>query len=380
MAGMTERKAVLAALDLPGRMFSPSTLLEELELLLGNLGIKSGGSVVQKRSRPDPALLFGKGKVEELALFCRSVGADLLVCNDTLTPGQKSNLKKETGVEVWDRPFVIMKIFELRARSSEARMQVEMALCRYEIPHLKGLGEQMSRLGGGIGTRGPGETEFERHRRKLERRVRDIDKKLELLKKKRTLQRARRQKMNFPVVSLVGYTNSGKSSLLRLLSGDSTLVAEDRLFSTLDTFIRRVSLPSGRDIMLSDTVGFIRDLPPGLVAAFRTTLEEIVSSSVLVFVLDAAAPDFAEVLGVVEKTVEEIGGGEIPRLFALNKCDLLEEGECRALEERIREEGEAAVSVSALRGTGIPALLTTLDAFIQKNDMIQNDMTQEEGN
>ena len=372
---MGTRKAVLAALDLPGRQFSPSALLEELELLLGNLGIKSAGSVIQKRARPDPALLFGKGKAGELALFCKSAGADLLVCNDTLTPGQKSNLQKETGVEIWDRPFVIMKIFELRARSSEARMQVEMALCKYEIPHLKGLGEQMSRLGGGIGTRGPGETEFERHRRKLERRVRDIDRKLDLLKKKRTLQRDRRKKMNFPVVSLVGYTNSGKSSLLRALSGDSTLPAEDRLFTTLDTFIRKVTLPSGRDIMLSDTVGFIRDLPPGLVAAFRTTLEEIVSSAFLVFILDMAAPDLAEVRDVVEKTVEEIGGGKIPRLFALNKSDLLDEGDRLAIEQRFREEGEAAVSISALRGTGLQALLSTLDAFIQKGETIQ-----EEGN
>jgi GTP-binding protein HflX len=367
---MTGRKAVLAALDLPGRPFSPSTLLEELELLLGNLNIKSVGSMIQRRSRPDPALLFGSGKVEELALFCKSAGADLFVSNDTLTPGQKSNLHASLGVEVWDRPFVIMKIFELRAWSSEAKLQVELALCRYEIPHLKGLGTQMSRLGGGIGTRGPGETEFERHRRKLERRVRDIDRKLVLLKKKRTLQRSRRKKMNFPVVSLVGYTNSGKSSLLRVLSGDYSLVAENRLFSTLDTFIRKVSLPSGRDIMLSDTVGFIRDLPPGLVAAFRTTLEEIVASAFLVFVLDAAAPDFVEVREVVEKTVEEIGGGQIPRLFVLNKCDLLEPDGCQALEDRLREEGEAVVSVSALKKTGIPALLATMDAFVQRADLI----------
>jgi len=248
-----------------------------------------------------------------------------------------------------------------------------MALCKYEIPHLKGLGAQMSRLGGGIGTRGPGETEFERHRRKLERRVRDIGKKLGVLKRKRTLQRDRRKKMNLPVVSLAGYTNSGKSSLLRALSGDESLVAENRLFSTLDTFMRKVRLPSGREILLSDTVGFIRDLPPGLVAAFRTTLEEIVSSAFLVFLLDVAAPDYQEVREVVEKTVQEIGGGDIPRLFALNKCDLLSPEKRRAVEEKFREAGEAAVSISALSGAGLPELLAALDSFLEKTETISRE-------
>ncbi len=373
MTAMQERKAVIAGLELPGQPFSPSVLLEEVELLLRNLGITSAGSVIQRRSRPDPAFLLGKGKAEELALFCKTLGATLLVCNESLTPGQKNNLQRTTGVEVWDRPFVIMKIFELRASSSEAKMQVEMALCKYEIPHLKGLGAQMSRLGGGIGTRGPGETEFERHRRKLERRVRDIGKKLGILKRKRTLQRDRRKKMNLPVVSLVGYTNSGKSSLLRALSGDASLVAENRLFSTLDTFMRKVRLPSGREILLSDTVGFIRDLPPGLVAAFRTTLEEIVSSSFLVFVLDAAAADFQEIREVVEKTVQEIGGGDIPRFFALNKCDLLAADTKRVMEEKFREAGEAAVFISALSGTGLSELLATLDAFLLKTETISRE-------
>jgi GTP-binding protein HflX len=373
LTAMQERKAVIAGLELPDQPFSPSVLLEELELLLRNLGIASAGSVIQRRSRPDPAFLLGKGKAEELALFCKSLGATLLVCNEALTPGQKNNLQRITGVEVWDRPFVIMKIFELRASSSEAKMQVEMALCKYEIPHLKGLGAQMSRLGGGIGTRGPGETEFERHRRKLERRVRDIGKKLGVLKRKRTLQRDRRKKMNLPVVSLAGYTNSGKSSLLRALSGDESLVAENRLFSTLDTFMRKVRLPSGREILLSDTVGFIRDLPPGLVAAFRTTLEEIVSSAFLVFLLDVAAPDYQEVREVVEKTVQEIGGGDIPRLFALNKCDLLSPEKRRAVEEKFREAGEAAVSISALSGAGLPELLAALDSFLEKTETISRE-------
>ncbi len=367
------RKAVLAALDLPGRKFPPSVLLEELKLLLENLGIETAGTIVQNRSAPDPASLLGKGKAEEAGLFASSAGASLLVSNETLTPGQRANLKTITGIEVWDRPFVIMKIFESRARTSEAKLQVEMALCRYEIPHLKGLGAQMSRLGGGIGTRGPGETEFERHRRKLDRRVRDIGKKLEVMKRKRTLQRDRRKKMNIPVVSLVGYTNSGKSSLLRILSGDQSLVAENRLFSTLDTFLRRVALPSGKSLLLSDTVGFIRDLPPGLVTAFRTTLEEITASAFLLVVLDSSAPDLQEVRSVVEETLEEIGAGKIPRLFVLNKSDLLPPDVRTALEERFRSAGEAAVAVSALKGNGVAELLSLMDDFLQKsgNDTLE---------
>lgn len=362
------RKALLAALELPKQEFDTSVLLEELKLLLENLGIETVGTAVQKRDKQDPAFLVGKGKAEELGLFCKSSGATLIVCNDSLSPGQKSSLQKCTGVEVWDRPFVIMKIFEKRAATSEAKLQVEMALCKYEIPHLKGLGAQMSRLGGGIGTRGPGETEFERHRRKLERRVRDIGKKLELLKRKRSLQRDRRRKMNIPVVSLVGYTNSGKSSLLRVLSRDLSLVAENRLFSTLDTFMRKVRLPSGREILLSDTVGFIRDLPPGLVAAFRTTLEEIETSSFLVIVLDVSAPDLYEIKGVVEKTLSEIGAGKIPRLLALNKADLLDADPLEMICSRLLDSGEAAVSTSAVLGTGIPEFLDLLDAFLQKTE------------
>ena len=367
------KKALLAALELPGRTFSPEVLLAELELLLKNLGIETSGVVIQKRAKADGAFLLGKGKAEEVGVFGKSLGAGLLVCNEPLSPGQKNNLQNITGLEVWDRPFVIMKIFELRAHTSEAKLQIEMALCKYEIPHLKGLGAQMSRLGGGIGTRGPGETEFERHRRKLERRLRDINKKLEGVKRKRTLQRNRRKKINMPVVSLVGYTNSGKSSLLRALSKDQSLLVENRVFTTLDTFIRRVTLPSGRHIMVSDTVGFIRDLPPDLVTAFRTTLEEVLASDFLIFVLDGSAPDFQEIREVVEKTVEEIGGGEIPRIFAINKGDLLGEMERRVLEERFLKAGEAAVPISALKGEGLSDLLSMVDAFLQKSEMISNE-------
>ncbi len=365
------RKAFLAALELPKQMFAPTILLDELTLLLENLGIQTAGTVIQRRERPDSAFLLGKGKVDEIALFCKAAGADLLVCNESLTPGQRSNLQKIVGVEVWDRQFVIMKIFEKRARTSEAKLQVEMALCKYEIPHLKGLGAQMSRLGGGIGTRGPGETEFERHRRKLERRVRDIGRKLETMKHKRSLQRDRRRKMDIPVVSLVGYTNSGKSSILRVLSGDTSLVAENRLFSTLDTFMRRVDLPSGRTILLSDTVGFIRDLPPGLVTAFRTTLEEIVASTFLVVVLDIASPDAQDIRDVVEHTLHEIGAGEIPRLFVLNKIDLISSDTLNAATARLGIENSQSIATSVVEKRGLPELLDSMDLFLEKMEASQ---------
>jgi GTP-binding protein HflX len=374
------RRAILAALELPGQKFAPEVLLDELTLLLENLDITTAGVVVQRRAFPDPASLLGKGKAQEIAAFCKAAGATLLVCNESLTPGQRNNLQKITGVEVWDRTFVIMKIFEKQARTSEAKLQVEMALCRYEIPHLKGLGAQMSRLGGGIGTRGPGETEFERHRRKLERRVRDIGRKLETLKRKRVLQRDRRSKMNVPVVSLVGYTNSGKSSMLRALSGDESLVAENRLFSTLDTFIRKVELPSGRKIFLSDTVGFIRDLPPGLVTAFRTTLEEVVASSLLVVVLDISAQDVQEIRDVVELTLSEIGAGAIPRIFVLNKTDLIAPDALTNIVERMGIGHDMAVLTSALKGTGLSELLVSLDLCLEKKESTDMKGISSEGN
>ncbi len=186
--------------------------------------------------------------------MARSLDAGVLVFDDALTPGQVLNLKKRTGLEIQDRPGVIVTIFQARAHTAEAKLQVELARCRYEVPLLKGLGQQMSRTGGGIGTRGPGETEFERHRRKLERRIRDIDKKLQVVRQRREYQRKRRSRSGFPTVALVGYTNSGKSTLLRTLSGDGSILARDQLFSTLDTAVRRVTLPGGREILMADTV------------------------------------------------------------------------------------------------------------------------------
>ena len=338
--------------------------MEELSLLLDSLDVKTVGSAVQKRSSPDPATLIGSGKAEELREFCKARGAGYAVFNEPLSSIQKSKLEKILEVKVWDRPFVIMKIFERRAHTAEAKLQIELALTRYEIPHLKGLGMQMSRTGAGIGTRGPGETEFERHRRKLERKVREISKKLDNVRKQRRLVRDRRSKMGVSTVSLVGYTNSGKSTLLRALSGDERILAEDRLFSTLDTAVRRIALPGGGSVLFSDTVGFIRRLPPGLVAAFRATLEEISAAELLLLVLDVAAPDALETYEVIAETLHEIGCLNIPRIVVLNKHDLVLEQEAASLASRLRSAGETTIAVSALKKAGLRDLLDMVERVL----------------
>ena len=329
---------------------SDERLLSELKLLLQNLKIEVVDRVIQRRRSPDPATLIGRGKVSLLKDLCEAQEIDLIVSDIPLSPRQRGTLGSLVGREVWDRPLVIMKIFEERARTSEAKLQVELARCRYELPHLRGLGHQMSRLGGGIGTRGPGETEFEIHRRKLERRIRDIDRKLSLVERRRSELRKRRLSSGVPVVSLVGYTNSGKSTLLRRMSKDRDIHVADALFATLDTAVRSVSLSSGDVLLLVDTVGFIRDLPPSLVSAFRTTLEETAFADLLAVVLDGTDPDLMETLDVVRSTLVDIGGADIPRVILLNKIDLMDKGTVKFLESRIRGDGERVLAISGENG------------------------------
>lgn len=337
-------RAVLIALE---RLEEGERLLLELELLLANLDVDVVERVIQKRDSPDPAFFLGSGKARDLKRVCDVVDAGLIVSDRPLTPRQMANLKAESGRYVWDRPLVIMKIFEERARTSEAKLQVELARCRYELPHLRGLGHQMSRLGGGIGTRGPGETEFERHRRKLERRIRDITRKLAQVKKRRRNQRKRRSRSDILTVAMVGYTNSGKSTLLRRLSGDRSVYVADALFATLDTLVRSISMSDGRTILLTDTVGFIRELPPALIAAFRTTLEEAVAADFLLVMLDGSDPDALETLRVVRETLRDIDAIEIPRAVLLNKADLIDRSTLNGLLTRIRSDGEDVEAISA---------------------------------
>ncbi|MCF7935012.1 MAG: GTPase HflX [Synergistales bacterium] len=362
---MTERSdgtALLVAVETPRQDDAErELLLDELVLLLGNLGIETADRVVQKRDHPDPAYYCGSGKAEEIREMGRELGVTYLVSDDRLTPGQVYALQQSTGLQVMDRAEVIMRIFESRAHTAEAKLQVELARCRYEIPHLKGLGLQMSRAGGGIGTRGPGETEFERHRRKLERRSRDITKKLAEMRKRRQGQRKRREKAGLPTVALTGYTNSGKSTLLRSLSGDRKIAAADKLFATVDTCVRRVELPSGEPALFADTVGFIRKLPPDLVAAFKATLEEVENADQILLLVDSRREELPGTLDVVQSTLHEIGAGSIPRIVVLNKIDRVSEAYLQRQEERLRAQGETVASVCARSGAGTDHLLRLVD-------------------
>lgn len=358
------RRAVITGLELPEEN-DLEQLIEELTLLLGNLDIETAAISIQKKEKPDPAFLLGSGKVQDLKVLAQSSGADLIVCNDMLSPIQLSNIRKTTDCEVWDRSLTIMKIFERRATTAEAKLQVELARCKYEIPHIRGLGMQMSNAGAGIGTRGPGETEFERHRRKLQSRVVEITRKLEQMKKRREGQRKQRKRSGIPIVALVGYTNSGKTTLLKRLSGDQKLYAADQLFATLDTTVRTIRTPIGETLLMADTVGFIRRLPPELIAAFHTTLEEACEADLLLIVLDANDPSLISTYNVIQETLNEIGAAELPRAIVLNKIDRSGMFKVQRIKEFLQHEGMPVCAVSALTGEKIETLWHLFDKFLR---------------
>lgn len=351
--------------------------LDELVMLLANLNIPTLARVTQKRNTPDSASFIGSGKAEEIKDFAQKLDATMLVIDDFLNPTQKSNLQKLTSMTVWDRSFVIMKIFESRAHTAEAKLQVELAQYRYEIPSLKGLGHQMSRTGGGIGTRGPGETEFERHRRKLERRIKSIISRLDEVKERRRDRRERRKKNGAFTVALVGYTNSGKSTLLKTLSKDRGILTANQLFSTLDTVVRKISFREGGSFLLSDTVGFIRKLPPELVAAFRATLEEVSGADLLLLVIDSADKDPVGNMDIVLETLKELKAEDLPRIVVLNKIDITgSEADFIAMELRAR--GEEIVKVCALTGEGFEELLEAVEKYTLKNFENKPEIANEE--
>lgn len=355
-------KAVIAALE---EGDATQLSLDELVLLLENIGVATEARATQRRRSPDPAYFIGAGKALEIKEYAGTCGITHLVLDDCLSPTQKSNLQKLTGLVVWDRPFVIMKIFEGRAHTAEAKLQVELAQYKYEIPSLKGLGHQMSRTGGGIGTRGPGETEFERHRRKLERRIKSITLRLEEVRKRRSERREKRKRDGVRMAALVGYTNGGKSTLLKALSKDEGILTKDQLFSTLDTVVRKISFRGGGHFLLSDTVGFIRKLPPELVAAFRATLEEASSADLLLIVLDASDKDPSETLDVVIDTLDGLDAGGLPRIIVLNKIDKCGDGASYIATE-LRARGERVIPVCALDGRGFDELLNEIrESFLE---------------
>ena len=321
--------------------------LDELASLAETAGAMVITRVLQNRQRPDPATFIGSGKAEELALACQTLEIDLAILDDELTGAQQRNLENLLGVRVIDRTALILDIFAQRAQSAEGKLQVELAQMKYRLPRLTGLGTVLSRLGGGIGTRGPGETRLEVDRRRIRRRIDDLEHQLQEIKKQRDLRRARREKTGQITVALVGYTNAGKSTLLNALSGADVLV-EDKLFATLDPVMRRVTLPENRECLVVDTVGFIRKLPHQLVQAFRSTLEEALYADLLVVVSDLSSPQYAQQRATVFQVLNDQGAADRPILEALNKAD-------EAHVSGMIEPADA-ILISAKNGDGLDAL------------------------
>jgi GTP-binding protein HflX len=302
--------------------------LEELRELASSAGAKIAGQVVQHRRSPDPATYIGKGKVDELRETVLHDRIDTVIFDDELTPGQASNLEEALETKVVDRTGLILDIFARRARTKEGQLQVELAQLNYRLTRLSGNRDYLSRLGGGIGTRGPGETKLEMDRRKIRHRISHLRRDIESIRKHRQLHRDRRRRDRLPLVSLVGYTNAGKSTLFRALSGEDTLVS-NRLFSTLDTLIRRIKLGGDRPVLISDTVGFIRKLPHQLVSAFRATLEEVVEADLVLHVVDVSDPERVEKRETVLRVLQEIGarGDSQIRFTVYNKLDRMGPGD-----------------------------------------------------
>ncbi|MBN1596613.1 GTPase HflX [candidate division FCPU426 bacterium] len=344
---------------LAGLAYSAEENIEESMQELDRLTVTAGGAVLGKhlfkRIHPTAATFFGPGQVEEIRRQAGPLGADLVIVDHELKPGQQRNLEKILGVRVIDRTQLILDIFARRAKTHEGKIQVELAQLTYLLPRLIGKGGELSRLGGGIGTRGPGETKLEDDRRRLRTRIALLKRQLETVKKTRALHRQDREAVPLSLVSLMGYTNAGKSALLRALTGAAAFV-EDKLFATLDLSTRKMVLPPSQEILLTDTVGFIRRLPHHLVAAFRGTLEEIVSADLLLQVVDSSHPDWQGQIKVVSQVLAELGAADKPQIMVFNKTDLIS----RAMHHRLRHQFPGAVLVSALTREGLEQLVETL--------------------
>ena len=352
--------------------------LAEFRELVSSAGALVIAELIQRRPRADPATLIGAGKVEEIAAVAASTGADLVLFDHDLTPTQLRNLEAALPCRVLDRTQLILDIFARHARTSEGQLLVELAQLEYLLPRLTGRGKSMSQLGGGIGTRGPGETRLETDRRRIQDRIDHLKGELDSVRRVRKQQRQRRESVPVPTVALVGYTNAGKSTLFNCLTGAAVLQSS-RMFATLDPKLRAIELPSRRKVLLSDTVGFIRNLPHTLVTSFRATLEEVAQAEVLLHVRDAASTYGEEQKVQVEKVLGELEALGKPRIEVLNKIDLLGEHERDSLLARSRSGGE--VAVSALAGEGMDALLKAIDRALHSDPTIEAEfmVPQQEG-
>ena len=329
--------------------------LDELAALADSAGAEPVARLVQGRAEPDPATFVGKGKLDEIHNVVHSSGSEAVILDRELSPGQLRSLEQRLGVKVIDRTALILDIFALHARSREGKAQVELAQLNYLLPRLRGWGEAMSRLGGGIGTRGPGETKMEVDRQHIRRRITKLRRDIRDLARTRDVKRSRRERSGIPQVAIAGYTNAGKSTLMNALT-DARVVVADQLFATLDPTTRRLDLPGGRQLTLSDTVGFVSKLPHDLVEAFRSTLEEVTLAHVIVHVADASSPELDGQIAAVRTVLGEIGAGQIPELLVLNKIDLVA-GSARA---RLARRHPGSVPVSGLTGEGIHGLLESI--------------------
>ncbi len=358
-----ERIVVVGVVSWPRTLEEIEASLDELALLVDTAGADVVRRVVQRRESPDPATYIGRGKAEELRAASESVDADTVVFDDELTPAQQRNLEKLLGRTAIDRTAVILDIFAQNARSPEGRAQVELALLRYRLPRLRGRGRELSQQAGGIGTRGPGETQLEVDRRRLVRRMQRLEADLREVDRTRRLQRRSRSRGRLREVALVGYTNAGKSTLLNRLTG-AGVPAENRLFVTLDPRTRQLALPGGETVLVTDTVGFVRKLPHELVEAFRSTLDSVRLADLLVHVVDGAAPDPERQVAAVRTVLDEIDASDVPELLVVNKVDLSPEG------ARLAAKLDGAVPISAATGEGVEPLLRTIGDRLRIADRV----------
>lgn len=353
-------RAVLVGLSCPGfnaDQAADERTMDELRALAETAGAEAVAMTLQRRPAPDARTFIGEGKAEEVKALAEANDASLILFDNELSPSQMSNLEELTGRTVLDRSALILDIFAQRARTGEGKLQVELAQYQYILPRLAGMGKAMSRLGGGIGTRGPGESKLESDRRHIRSRIDKLRRDLEQVRQVRAVQRRQRKKTELPMVAIVGYTNAGKSTLLNALTG-AGIPANNRLFDTLDTTTRLLTVSDTLDVVISDTVGFIRKLPHQLVEAFKATLEELEYADLLLHVIDISDPHWLEQAQIVDELIEELGAQQIPCLRVYNKSDLYF-GD-------IRPHGEDSVNISAKTGEGVDELLARIDKLLDK--------------